>query len=370
MHFILFHYSFGKLAGTERVLYNIMEYITTIPDARITLILAAPVSPLALNLDAFPVNIVYLDEVVKVDGFVNVLAFHLKLYKKMLRFFEQHAAGGKQVCLATNPILAAIAYYAGKKKLGSRLAVVSCEHFALEVAGRLSKVIRKLLYKRVSVVALTKTDQAAIINNYAPKLCVCIPNAIPFELKPYNDQPEKKTILAVGRLTPQKGFDLLIRAFALVTEKYPDWKLNIVGDDYGDRPMLENLISELNLKHVHLLPATDEIRKHYENATFFALSSRFEGLPMVVLEAMGHGLPVVAFNCPTGPAELVNDTNGFLVPNGDLHAFGHAMDRLMGDHELLLQKAQGANVKALFYTKENINKGWASLFQMIQHDTN
>jgi len=368
MHFILFHYSFAKLAGTERVLYNIMEYISTMPNARITLVLATPPAPLALNLNAFPVDIVYLDEPVEVEGFLNALRFHHKLYKKMLKFFGQHAAEGKQVCLATNPILAAIAYHAGRKKIGNRLAVVSCEHFALEVAGRLSKLIRKTLYKNVSVVALTKSDQAVIMEHYAPKLCVCIPNAIPFELKPYNDQPEQKTIVAIGRLTPQKGFDLLIRAFAGVAEKYPDWKLNIVGDDYGDGPMLENLISELNLKKVFLLPATDQIRSHYENSTFFALSSRFEGLPMVVLEAMGHGLPVVAFNCPTGPAELVDDTNGFLVANGDLDAFGKAMDTLMGDHELLLQKAKGANAKALFYTKSNINKGWASLFEKIQHD--
>lgn len=362
MEYILFHHSFEKLAGTERVLYNIMEYLTERKDGKITLLLASSAKPPALNLDHFPIEIVYLDLDITGAGFKSVLSFHLKLYKKLLGYFSQRQSTGKQVYLATNPMLAALAYYAGKQKLPKDFSVVSCEHFALEVSGGLSKVIRKVLYKHVSVVSLTKRDQQAIIAQYHPPLCVCIPNAIPFDPKPYEYRAAKKTILAIGRLTPQKGFDLLIHAFKLIADKHPDWQLEIVGDDYGDQPMLEDLIKTLNLSNVRLLPATRAIDKHYEAAAFFALSSRFEGLPMVVLEAMGHGLPVVAFDCPTGPAELVNDENGFLVSNGNVAEFAAGMERLITDQELLLKKASGAEARAQHYTREHINKHWAALF--------
>lgn len=362
MEYILFHHSFEKLAGTERVLYNIIEYLTERADGKITLLLASSAKPPALSLDHFPIEIVYLDLDITGAGFVNVLGFHLKLYKKLLRYFSQRKPSGKQLCLATNPMLAALAYYAGKQKLAKDFSVISCEHFALEVSGGLSKVIRSVLYKHVSVVSLTKRDQEAIIAQYNPPLCVCIPNAIPFDPKPYQYSPSKKTILAIGRLTPQKGFDLLIQAFSLIADKHPDWQLEIVGDDYGDKPMLEGLIKTLNLANVRMLPATRAIDKHYEAAAFYALSSRFEGLPMVVLEAMGNGLPVVAFDCPTGPAELVGNDNGFLVSNGNVAEFAACMESLIMDQELLLQKSSGAEARARNYTRERINKHWALLF--------
>lgn len=368
MHYILFHNSFDKIAGTERVLYNIMEYLSTRPETRLTLLLGSPEKALALSLDQFPLNIVYLNEVGKSSRFLDVLQYHKNLYIKLLHYFKGIPAHERQVCIATNPVLAAIAYYAGRRTIQGALEVISCEHFALEVSGMFSKAIRKLLYKKVSVVALTKGDQDKIIAGYQPKLCVCIPNAIPFPLKHYAYSSSKKTILAIGRLTAQKGFDLLINAFAMIADKFPDWTLNIVGDDYGDQQMLQGLIDQLQLKNVQILAATRQINAHYESSAFFVLSSRFEGLPMVLLEAMGYGLPIVAFNCPTGPAELVDDSNGYLVNNGDLAELANCMEQLIMDKAILLNKASGAEQRAKAYTAENINKLWETFLNEITHD--
>jgi amylovoran biosynthesis glycosyltransferase AmsD len=364
MQYILFHHSFEKLAGTERVLFNIIEYLATTPGAKITLLLASSEKPLALNLDAFSLDLVYLDVDLQRTGFFDVLGFHARLYNKLGSHFAASSRKEKVVCIATNPMLAAIAFYAGRKYMPA-LSVISCEHFALAVSGRLSKLIRKVLYKDVHVVALTKGDQLEIVQKYKPKSCVCIPNAIPFALHDYAYNPDKKTILAIGRLTHQKGFDLLISSFSLIAKQYPDWVLTIVGDDYGDLPALKQMIADLDLGNVLILPATPQINEHYENACFFALSSRFEGLPMVLLEAMGYGLPIVAFNCPTGPAELVDDSNGFLVENGNLQEFAQAMEGLIRDKETLLAKARGAEEKAKQYTKAKINLLWESFLETV-----
>jgi glycosyltransferase involved in cell wall biosynthesis len=365
MHYILFHNSFDKIAGTERVLYNIISYLAGTPDARLTLLLASPKKPLALPLDAFSIDIVFLDVDSNGLGFMDLIKYHSKLYTQLTPFFKGLSATEKLICIATNPALAALAYYAGNRNGQRSLAVVSCEHFALDVAGRLSKVIRQILYKKVSVVVLTERDKDEIVKRYQPKLCVCIPNAIPFPLRPYEYEPGKKKILAVGRLTAQKGFDLLLRSYALIAGKYPEWSLDIVGDNYGDRRLLEDLKKELDLKNANLLPATTGINAHYEEASFFVLSSRFEGLPMVMLEAMGYGLPIVAFDCPTGPAELVNDTNGFLVKNGDLVELANCMEELMVNKDLLLSKAAGAEKRALNYTKDHINKLWKEFLDKV-----
>lgn len=363
MQYILFHNSFDKIAGTERVLYNIAEHLSENKENTVTLLLTGKETELVLNIDKLRVDICFLNTVTEGgSGFLNDFSYYYKLYKNVLKYLKSKSENVKYVCIATNPILAFISYLAAKKILPNSLSVVSCEHFSIDVAGRLSKYIRQLFYKNVAVVALTERDREVIESRYHPKLCVCIPNAIPFELKSYVYSDSKKTILAIGRLTSQKGFDLLIRSFALVAKEHKDWELKIIGDDYGDKEALNELIVQNELVNVSILPATADIHKYYEEAAFYILSSRFEGLPMVLLEAMGYGLPIVAFNCPTGPAELVDESNGFLVENGDLSEMANAAALLMNDKQLLLEKSNGSEKRAKKYTKNNINSIWDQFF--------
>jgi glycosyltransferase involved in cell wall biosynthesis len=358
LHYVVFHHSFDRIAGTERVIYNLLELFATYQDSRVTLLLAGSPSELALDITHWPINIIYLDAPVQTGSTYQLLTSHIKLYKCLKNTVKHWNHEENFVCLATNPFLAVMMKRVANKTR-QRIVIIACEHFSLSVSGKLSLFARKLYYKHFYVVTLTQKDRVLMEERYHPIQCICIPNASSFEIAPYHTFKRDQTILAIGRLTAQKGFDLLIQSYALIANNNSGWKLLIVGDDYGEQKHLEELIDHHDLRQkVSILPATKDIIQYYRSAGLYALSSRFEGLPMVLIEAMSFGLPLIAFDCPTGPAELVNSENGLLVENGNVHKFAEALESLMQNPEVLHMKAIGAEKQAAGFTKEKINKVW------------
>jgi glycosyltransferase involved in cell wall biosynthesis len=188
-----------------------------------------------------------------------------------------------------------------------------------------------------------------------------IPNALP-ELDGGVSALDSPTVVAAGRLTGQKGFDLLLRAWARVAPEAPGWQLRI----YGRGPQhkdLEVLIDELGLDgRAHLMGATREIGKAMAGASLFALSSRFEGFGMVILEAMSKGLPVISFDCPRGPAEIIESgVDGVLVPNGDVDALAGALADLARDDERRRAIAAAALAKSRTFALDVIGDRWERL---------
>lgn len=177
---------------------------------------------------------------------------------------------------------------------------------------------------------------------------------------------ENKVCLAVGRLSYQKGFDRLIAVWKIVHSKFPEWQLQIYGS--GELyDTLQNMIVEDRLTEcVHINPPTSQIGLVYQESSVFLLTSHYEGLPMVLLEAFSYGLPVVSFACKCGPKDLIKDgINGFLVAEGDIESFTDKVSKILYDESLRKQMGSSAFQSALEYTESKIMPKWIQLFESL-----
>lgn len=175
-----------------------------------------------------------------------------------------------------------------------------------------------------------------------------------------------KRAIAVGRYEEQKGFDILIDAWAIVHEKHRDWTIDIFGQGTL-KGQLEEQIKRKGLQGiVNLMPPTDEIKKEYESSDFFVLSSRFEGFGLVLVEAMSCGTPCVSFDCPNGPHDIIKDNeDGLLVANGNVDALAEGICYMIENPEerIIMGNAARKNVKR--YSIDAIMARWDEFFKSL-----
>lgn len=224
---------------------------------------------------------------------------------------------------------------------GLRLPVVVAEHIdpARHPIGRIWGTLRRWSYPRAAAVVVLTESARDFFPPAVRRRTHVIPNPIvidrPVRSASAADATSRGwTLIAAGRLSEQKGFDLLLRAFADLAPDHPRWSLEIYGEGQL-RPDLERLRDELGLAgRVRMPGATRQLHQAFAAADLFVLSSRYEGFPMVLCEAMAGGLAVVSFDCPSGPGGIVRDgIDGVLVPPEDVAALTSALDRLMGDRD-------------------------------------
>lgn len=179
--------------------------------------------------------------------------------------------------------------------------------------------------------------------------------------------PESRRVMAVGRLDYQKGFDRLLNAWALLPEALrAQWRLDIFGQGEW-REMLEKQITSLGIgASARLAGATRAVFEEYGKSAFLVMSSHYEGFPMVMIEAMGCGLPVVSFACLCGPRDIIEDgKNGLLVEEGDVEGLAAAMQKLMEDDALRAKMSARALEVTQIYSEENVMKQWENLFKTL-----
>lgn len=212
------------------------------------------------------------------------------------------------------------------------------------------------------LVVLTKSDQEKLQKTHNNVLQIYnFSSFLPDE----KSNLSNKVIVAVGKLDPQKGFDLLIEACKNINN-WNGWQLHIYGQG-PDKQKLENMVKKNNLKeYIYFKGITHNLGEVYNNASFFVLSSRYEGFPMVLLEAISFGLPIVAFDCETGPNEIIkNNDCGILVENGNIIQLGIKMEDMIHNHSLIIQKSIASFSKAKDFSKDYIMEQWISLFKSL-----
>lgn len=174
--------------------------------------------------------------------------------------------------------------------------------------------------------------------------------------------PNQKKVVAMGRLTPQKGFDLLLKAFSLINTKFLDWQLIILGEG-EERKQLEQLIQKLEIDEQVIMPGLiDNPFPILKQCDLFILSSRYEGFGNVIIEAMACGLPVISTNCPSGPKEIITSgDNGILVPNQEINSLAKAMADLMSNPERRQKLSKNAYFALSKFELDVIVNQWEKL---------
>jgi glycosyltransferase involved in cell wall biosynthesis len=247
------------------------------------------------------------------------------------------------------------------------------------MGGRFWKSLRNVAYGLLDGVA-AQTDAASdwLRHHTRARRVFTIPNAVEYPLSdsgqsiaPTSVVPDNQSIaIAVGRLAPEKDFDTLIRAFAATTKQRVGWSLVILGDG-PDRTALKALVSALGAEDRIFLPGwAGNIAEWHKRASFFVLSSRFEGFPNALLEAMASGLPVVSFDCEAGPRDMIDpDENGILIPPRDENALAGALRRLMDDPVLRRNLGTEAVKVRSRFSYEHILTLWDAMFALTNRNT-
>ncbi len=223
-----------------------------------------------------------------------------------------------------------------------------------------------------AILALTQGTAAWLAQNTNARRIEVIPNPQQWPLP--DDMPKiapdavclagRNLLLAAGRLAPEKGFDLLIDAFAELSQRHPDWDLAIVGEG-AERQRLELQISQKGLERRVLLPGwAGNMADWYKRAQLYVMSSRFEGFGNTLAEAMMYGVPVISFDCETGPRNIIRDgKDGFLVPKEDTLALASALERLMADEGLRMRFGHAAREARDRFALERVAQIWESVFE-------
>jgi len=178
---------------------------------------------------------------------------------------------------------------------------------------------------------------------------------------------KSKTVITAGRLTAQKNFASLINAWKTVNKHHPDWKLEIWGEG-SLRNELQQQIEDLQLRDsACLMGYTDDIISKFADASIFVCTSIFEGLPLVFIEAMSCGIPVVSYACPCGPKDIITEgKDGFLIPVGDERMMAERINKLIEHEDMRLKIGEAAIVKSKHYSTEIVISKWQQLFDDIK----
>ncbi len=231
--------------------------------------------------------------------------------------------------------------------------------------SRKARLLRRILYPRAdAVVVQTESVRSWYEAFVDPNKVWVIPN--PVQPCSEDRQARERMVMGLGRLDRQKGFDVLVEAFSQVSSVFPDWNLTIVGEG-PERPMIEALARQLGIEDRVSLPGVvDNPEAYLSRAGVFVLPSRYEGFPNALLEAMACGVPSIATDCPSGPAEIIQPgVNGLLVPSDDAVSLSEALDALMADPTVRERLRSRAIQSINRFSAESVLRTWAEVMERV-----
>ncbi|EMF0716000.1 glycosyltransferase family 4 protein [Citrobacter freundii] len=346
----------SRSGGTERVTSIIANYLSTH---------SFEVSILSLQSGSF--SFFPLENEIRIDSLFDSEGRGVDRFPETVMKLRKYIQNNKiDVLICVDTLLS---LYSIPALFFLNVRNISWEHFNFRNnLGKKTRTISRYVSALFSddIVTLTRQDMYLWRKNTILRANITqIYNPVSYELSE-KTVGSGNVILAVGHLTYVKGFDLLISAWANICRIHTDWILRIVGS--GEEELtLHRLCVDLNItQYVEFVPATRNIDYYYQNSSVLALTSRFEGFPMVLLEAQEYGLPIVAFDCMTGPSELIIDSStGWLVEENNVELFSEKLSEVINmiQAEPLRHKDMVSNAKrnSKRFSKSAIGKQWIEL---------
>ena len=313
----------------------------------------------------------YIESFYNIDSKINVIKLNSDFKKRI-----QSAITLRKVLLLNHyDIFINVAIPMGQISLLTFLtlkkspSLIAWEHFHLYAGSKIGYLFRLLsciLCKKTIV--LTDQDKGKY-PKFLQKKIQRIYNFTIDHFEEYNSCTTKKEniVLSVGRLENQKGFDLLLPIWKKVQNRVDGWKLYIIGSG-SMKKYLQSKITQMNINNtVEILPATPRIIDYYKKSSVYVMTSRYEGLPMVLLEARSFGLPTISFDCPNGPSEIIHDgKDGYVIPMNNGELFSNRLIELIKEKEkrLIFSENSFKDCSCRF-SSESIIKQWLNLFDEL-----
>ena len=365
--------------GMERTLFLKVNYLSDVLGHDVTIITTEsekygqPYFELSNNVKVIPLLICFSDHfskplIYKILSHYKKLVHYKKIVKKLLELEKPDIC----ISLLGKEIDFIHQLKDGSKKIGEI-------HFARDIRRQFIESLHKgWIWSCIGSFrtwqlerAVSKLDQLVVLTQQdlvewkLKRQIICIPNANPICSDRFASGKDKR-VISVGRLDPQKGYDRLIEAWFLVHKKHPDWTFAIYGDGY-QRDEFQKRINVLGLQAViHLERPTQLILEEYLKSAFYVMSSRYEGLPMVLIEAMACGLPCVSFDCKCGPKDVITDgVDGILVSEGHIEGLAKEIIFLIENEDKRSAMSIQAIEKSKTFDIDKIMNQWVDLFNYI-----
>lgn len=297
-------------------------------------------------------------------GRLSRMKTHYTLFSRLNKIIRQNRI---EVLIASGILTSTL--WLPVKIWNKKLKVILWEHLNATMQGDRYVKARQIAKKHAdAIVVLTEQNKELYMEESDSKLPIFVRNNFMDKYPAEKAALKSKNVLAVGRYDTQKGFDILIDIWGEV-KKNPasnGWILKIVGDG-EEKEKIKKLIAEKELEEsVNLIDATPNVAQYYLDASMYVMTSRYEGLPVVLIEAQSYGLPIVSFDCMTGPREVITKgEDGFLIPMDDKKEMAQKMIELMSDEELRISMGKKAKENSQRFKKELIIEQWEELIEEL-----
>lgn len=353
-------HSLSNIGGAEKVAINIANELSKIYETHLISIFLEKDKPINFDIN---------DEVKFTNlsiGKVRVRTAIRKYTLKLRRYLRENEI---KLVFSISPLTNVLLRLATG---GLDTKIVFCDHHSLEFQDGYSRKIQRYVGAKYfdKVITLTEEDRIKYPKKYnieSNKVdsIYNFMNTIHVE-EEYSITSKK--LITVGRFHPQKGYDYLSKVAIQVLSTYSDWEWDIYGD--GDEKIKQELKVALKeagvLSQVHFKGNVKGTENIYPGHGIYVMTSRFEGLPLVLLEAKQYGLPIVSFNCPTGPSEIVLDgENGYLVENYNVEQMSQLINQLIENDEIRVKFSQNSMLDTDKFSKEKIIQQWIDLIEKM-----